>query len=79
MEEPKPKDKTMVCYVDKDGKLYIPNPNGDDTFSVHDSVEQYNLRKGLPTIIETEGIDTSRMDKQYINLSKLRICNTLTK
>ncbi len=79
VEEPKPKDKTMVCYVDKDGKLYIPNPNGDDTFSVHDSVEQYNLRKGLPTIIETEGIDTSRMDKQYINLSKLRICNTLTK
>ena len=73
VEEPKLTDKKMVGYVDKDGKLYIPNPNGDDTLSVYSSVEHYNLRKVLPTIIESDKVDTSRMDKLYINLTTLRI------
>lgn len=71
--EPKPKDKTLICYVDKDGKLYISNPNGDDTFSVHNSVERYKSGKGLPAIIDKEEIDTSEMEKLHINLRTLSI------
>ena len=51
LEEPKPTDKILNCYVDKDGEFYISNPNGDDTFSVHKSMEQSESGKGLATII----------------------------
>lgn len=71
--EPESKDKTLNCYVDKDGKLYISNPNGDDTFSVHNSVERYKSGKGLPAIIDKEEIDTSEMEKLHINLRTLSI------
>ena len=69
---PKPKDNTKICYVAKDGQLYISNPIGDDTFSVHHSVECYNSGKGLPTIIDKEDVDTSEMEVYHMN------CITLT-
>ena len=69
---PKPKDKAIICYVAKDGQVYISNPLGDDTFSVHHSVERYNSGKGLPTIIDKEDVDTSEMEVYHIN------CITLT-
>ncbi len=73
VDEPKPKDENLDCFVDKNGVLYISTRYSNDTFTVYDSVEQYNSRKGLPTIIDKEEIDTSQMDKQYLNLSTLLI------
>ena len=69
---PKPKDNTKNCYVAKDGQVYISNPLGDDTFSVHHSVERYNSGKGLPTIIDKEEVDISEMEVYHMN------CITLT-
>lgn len=73
VEAPKPKDKTQVCFVDKEGKVYIPTPCSDTTYSVHASIEQYNSGKGLPSIIDKDQVDTSQMSKRYINLNTLSI------
>lgn len=70
---PKPKDKTIICYIAKDGKLYISNPLGDDTFSVHDSVERYNSGKGLPTIIDKGEVNITEMEIYQMNCSTLTI------
>ncbi|NLC49475.1 MAG: hypothetical protein GX762_03775, partial [Bacteroidales bacterium] len=45
----------------------------DDTFTVYDSVDQYNSRKGLPSFIDKDQVDTSQMDKQYLNMRTLLI------
>lgn len=73
VEEPTPADKTLDCFVDNDGKVYIPSPCNDDTFSVHKSIEQYNSHKGLPTIVDKDEVDTSQMSKRYIDLKTLLI------
>ena len=68
-----PTPQLLVCYVDKEGKLYISNPIGDETYTVYKTVAQYNQRKGLPTIINKSMVDTLQMQKRYINLSTLSI------
>ena len=73
VHESKPKDEKLDCFVDKNGVLYISTRYSDDTFTVYDSVDQYNSRKGLPSFIDKDQVDTSQMDKQYLNLSTLLI------
>lgn len=73
VEEPKPADKKLDCFVDNDGKVYIPSPCNGDTFSVHKSIEQYNSHKGLPTIVDKDEVDTSLMSERCIDLKTLLI------
>lgn len=63
----------LVCFVDKEGKLYIPTPCSNSTYTVYKSVEQYQSRKGLPQIVESEQVDISQMSKRDINLNTLLI------
>ena len=71
--EAKQQERKLACYVDNDGRVYVPNPCGGDTFAVHKSVEQYNSHKGLPLIVDKGEVDTSQMGVQHINLSTLLI------
>ncbi len=73
IEEPKEQDENLDCFVDKNGVLYISTRYSDDTFTVHNSVEQYDSRKGLPTFIDKEEVDTSQMEKHFLNLRTLLI------
>ena len=66
MKEPKPKHKAMVCYVGEDGKLYIPNPCGHNTFSVHKSIEQFKSGKGLPVYVDKDKVDMAQMREQML-------------
>ena len=72
-EAPMAEADKIVCFVDKIGVLYIPTPCSESTFSSYKSVEQYNTRKGLPTIMDKSKVDTSQMETQYINLNTLMI------
>lgn len=72
-EDPKHQDKKLDCFVDNDGKLYIPHPCGDDTLAVHKSIEHYNSRKRLLAIMDKGQIDTSQMEKRHIDLDTLLV------
>ena len=66
-EYPKHQEQKTVCYVDADGKLYIPNRCDDVSYTVYKKVEDYNNRNHLPTFIARNRVDVSQMEKRYIN------------
>ncbi|GEM_PF-1419695 len=72
-EAPRAEVDKIVCFVDKMGVLYIPTPCSESTFSSYKSIEQYNSRKGLPSIIDKSEVDTLQMETQYINLNTLLV------
>lgn len=65
--------KKTECYINAAGKLFIPTPASDSTFTVYESVEHYNKRKGLPSFIDVEEVDTTQLSKRYIDLNTLII------
>jgi hypothetical protein len=66
--------KQYPAYVSDTGTLYIPTPpDGRITYTVYPSVEAYNKRSTLPTIIPMQGVDIAGMKQVFINLNTLTI------
>ncbi|MDR2806526.1 MAG: toprim domain-containing protein [Dysgonamonadaceae bacterium] len=68
------RDAQYPAYVSDTGTLYIPTPpDGRITYTVYPSVEAYNKRSALPTIIPMQGVDISGMKQGFIDLKTLTI------
>jgi hypothetical protein len=66
--------KQYHAYVSDTGTLYIPTPpDGRITYTVYPSVEAYNKRSTLPTIIPMQSVDIAGMKRVFINLNTLTI------
>ncbi|MGI6470112.1 MAG: DUF6371 domain-containing protein [Paludibacteraceae bacterium] len=63
----------MIAYVSDTGKLFIPTPFCDKTFTVYPSVKCYNERLCLPCFIDSSKIDTSKMNIVNIDINTLTI------
>ena len=63
----------MIAYVSDTGKLFIPTPFYDKTFTVYPSVKCYNERLCLPCFIDSSKIDTSKMNIVNIDINTLTI------
>jgi hypothetical protein len=62
------------AYVGNDGTLYIPTPpDRRTTYTVRESVDAYNQRKGTISFIPMQNMDTSGMKQVFINLKTLTI------
>jgi hypothetical protein len=66
--------KQYPAYVSDAGTLYIPTPpDGRITYTVYPSVEAYNKRLTLPTIVPMQSVDITGMKQVFINLKTLTI------
>ena len=66
--------KQHPAYVSDDGTLYIPTlPNGRTTYTVYQSVNEYNNRLKLPHMMPYENVCTSGMKQVALNLETLKI------
>ena len=63
----------MIAYVSDTGKLFIPTPFCDKTFTVYPSVKCYNERLCLPCFVDSSKIDTSKMNIVNIDINTLTI------
>ncbi|TCO07029.1 DUF6371 domain-containing protein [Natronoflexus pectinivorans] len=63
----------IIVYVSDTGKLFIPTPFYDKTFTVYPSVKSYNERSCLPEFIQSSIIDTNQMSIAKIDIEKLII------
>jgi hypothetical protein len=71
---PEEETEYQPAYVGNDGTLYIPTPpDRRTTYTVWESVDAYNQRKGTISFIPMQNMDTSGMKQVSINLKTLTI------
>jgi hypothetical protein len=72
-EQPE-QNEQYPAYVSDTATLYIPTPpDGRITYTVYPSVEAYNKRLTLPTIVPIQSIDITGMKQVFIDLRTLTI------
>ena len=73
-KQPEVQTEQSPAYVSNDGSLFIPTPPDMlTTYTVYQSVTEYNKRMKLPKIVPYQSVCTSRMRQVSINLQTLTI------